>query len=98
MQTVMTSNNAYDSILLVDSNDVVLSAWTADRQLVHDYNHIPSEDWEINQWPMGFDPEQQDDDLAGQLRTIAAYGDEIGRDGVMSDSRREFWGIGATSH
>ena len=94
MKTVMTSNNAYDSILLVDSNDVVLSAWTADKQLVHDYSHIPAGDWEIGQWPMGFDPEQQDDEaLAAELRTIGAYGDEIGRNGAMSDSRREFWGL-----
>lgn len=92
MQTVMTSNNAYDSILLVNSNDVVLSAWIADRQLIHDYSHIPAEDWEINQWPMGFDPAQQDEEeLASELLTISAYGDEIGRNGEMSDSRREFW-------
>ena len=93
---VMTSNNAYDSILLVDGSDRVLSAWTADSQLVHDYAHIPAEDWkECGQWwPEGFDPDSADNsEIADKLRTIAAYGDEVGRDGGMSDQRREFWGL-----
>lgn len=94
MQTVLTSNNAYDSVLLVDFADVVLSAWTADRQLMHDYSHIPAEDWEIDQWPLGFNPHHSENEsIAEELLTISAYGEEIGRDGEISVERREFWGL-----
>jgi hypothetical protein len=94
MTLVMTHNGGYDSILLVDSNDVVRSAFRADEQTLAEYTRIPADNWEINQWPYDFDPAQQDDeDLAAALLTIEAYGEEVGRNGSMSDERREFWGL-----
>jgi hypothetical protein len=97
MQTVMTSNNGYDSILLVDDNNVVLSAWTADKETVDAYlkDGANASEWHTGEWPRGFNPDVDEDSnnpsFSDDLRTIDAYGVEVGRDGQMSDERREFW-------
>ena len=86
--TVITTNNAYDSILLVDTEDRVLSAWQATKNTVADYLDTGADAvaWESDVWD-GFPVS------AGTPRTIGAFGEECGRDGqIMDDSRREFWG------
>lgn len=97
MQTVMTSNNAYDCVLLVDDADCVVSRWDADRDVITAYlqDGDNPEGWHIGEWPRGFDPEMQADEaIAADLRTIAAYGEVVGRNGKIDDGeRRQFWGV-----
>ncbi len=97
MQTVITTNNAYDTILLIDENEQVVSRWDADKRTVADYinSGANAADWNANEWPNGFAPEDQDTEEAeAELRTIAAYGEEYGRNGqIQSAERREFWGL-----
>jgi hypothetical protein len=78
MQTVMTTNNAYDSILLVD-DDKVIGAWTATPEIVNTYlrDGANAAEWSAT-WP--------------DRTEVADYGTEIGRDGCIDDaSRRSFW-------
>ena len=84
MQTVMTTNNAYDAILLVDSNDVVKSAWTADSGVIANYlaDGANAANWDEGSFT-GF---------ADECATIADYGTECGRNGVISPERLAFWG------
>ena len=95
MQTVMTTNNGYDSILLVDDNDRVLSAWIMDTQTLRAYlaDGAEANGWHEGEWPRGFDPSDDDNgDIADELRTISAYGVECGRNGQIADEgRRDFW-------
>ena len=97
MQTVIVTNNGYDTVLLIDESDKVLSAWTATKDVVLDYlrDGDEAEDWNTDQWPTGFDPElQTDEQLASELRVVATYGAEYGRNGVIDDeARAEFWGV-----
>jgi hypothetical protein len=97
MQTVITTNNAYDSILLVDDAGRVVSAWQADKAVINDYLRDGSapDTWQVGEWPRGFDPDSPDNAaIAGELRTIEAYGQECGRNGVILDNhRREFWNM-----
>jgi hypothetical protein len=77
--TVITTNNAYDSILLVNHRDEVIGAWQAEPKTITAYLRTGSDaaHWEAN-WP-------------GETR-ISEYGEECGRNGVILDnSRREFW-------
>jgi hypothetical protein len=88
----MATNNAYDSILLVGENDMVLSAWTADKQTIYDFirDGKNADNWNAGEWSTFSNPAGEENE--DELRTIAAYGDECGRDGVIADSRRrEFW-------
>ena len=91
--TVMTTNNGYDTILLVDENDRVISAWQADKQTVAEYaaSAGKADEWHENEWSTFRDPAMSENE--DELRTIGAYGEEIGRNGAMSDERREFWGL-----
>ena len=86
MHTVMTHNNGYDAILLVNDDDEVVSAWAATRETVQDYIYTGNrpEAWESN---CG--------DLHDEMMTeIDDYGTEVGRNGnVDSDERREYWGL-----
>lgn len=95
MQTVMTTNNAYDMILLIDSNNSVLSAWTATSDTVGDFLRDGkfADMWDTGQWPNGFDPDMQGDEtVARELRTIDCYGTEVGRNGQIDiEERRIFW-------
>lgn len=97
MQTVIVTNNAYDTILLVDENDVVRSRWDATKQLVLGYvaNGANASDWNTDEWPAGFAPSEQDtEEDAAELLTIAAYGQEYGRNGrIDNEERRNFWGL-----
>jgi hypothetical protein len=99
MQTVITTNNAYDTILLIDENEQVVSRWDADKQTVADYvrHGANADDWAVGEWPNGFAPDQQDTEEAeAELRTVAAYGEEYGRNGKIDNAeRREFWGVAA---
>ena len=98
MQTVMTSNNAYDCILLVDDNDLVVSRWDVTPDTLKSYlkDGASADEWETGQWPTGFAPDEQTtDEDATELTTIAGYGKEVGRNGKIEDeSRREFWRVG----
>lgn len=72
--TVLTHNNAYDSVLLVDEEGTVLSAWSPagpDDIRAFEADRNP-QDWEVGAFS---DP--TDDGLQ-----IADYGEEIGRDGI----------------
>lgn len=83
MQTVMTTNNGYDSILIVDANDKVLSQWTATKETILDYlrDGQDAAKWDAN---------------GPDCTEISDYGTECGRDGVIDDeSRAEFWGVPA---
>jgi hypothetical protein len=95
LQTVIATNNAYDTILLVDDNDRVVSRWQADEQTVADYvqSGADADNWESGEWPQGFAPHEADsDEDAEKLRTIAEYGTEYGRNGeIDSKERIEFW-------
>ena len=97
MQTVMTSNNAYDCILLVDDNDAVVSRWDVDRAVLASYlqDGANADEWETGVWPTGFAPDDQDTEEAqAELKTIAAYGGEVGRNGKIEYAeRREFWRV-----
>lgn len=84
MQSVMTTNNGYDSILLVDSNGTVLSAWTATPDVIACYlrDGAVADGWETGVYS-GF-PEL--------CESISDYGTECGRNDVIADEhRREFW-------
>lgn len=75
--TVMTTNNAYDSILLVDELDRVVSWWDADPERVRAYLS---------------DPDATNWNIQGADDRIKAFGWEIGRDGQIDDKERlEFW-------
>lgn len=90
--TVMTTNNGYDTILLVDSNDHVLSAWMATPETVESYVSTGEQgnEWEPGQFAGFTDPSGEDNE--DELRTVAAYGTECGRNGLISDERRKaFW-------
>lgn len=81
MQTVLTTNNAYDSILLVNDDDEVIGAWQAEPKTINDYLKNGSE---AANWSPTFPDEKR----------ISDYGIEIGRNGViLDDFRREFWGM-----
>ncbi len=96
MQTVITTNNAYDTILLIDENEQVVSRWDVDTETLADYiaTGANANDWNTGEWPSGFAPEEADtEEQIEELRTIAAYGEEYGRNGqILSEERREFWG------
>lgn len=92
MSTVMTSNNAYDSILLVDENDHVVSAWAADRDTVRNFlkDGGRPDEWQIGE----FYNFPRPDEIEEEPRRIADYGSEVGRNGVIAnEERREFWGL-----
>ena len=97
MTTVLTTNNGYDTILLVDDSDVVLSRWDVTPETLADYlkDGARGDDWHAGEWPSGFNPDVAEEEWAAEeLRTIAAYGRECGRGGVIADKdRREFWGL-----
>lgn len=97
MHTVLVTNNAYDSILLVDASDAVMSCWTATPQNVFTYlvEGASPNDWEMGEFPTGFAPEDAaTPEDAAALRTIATYGTECGRNGqIDSQERRQFWGL-----
>lgn len=77
MHTIMTTNNAYDMILLVNNENLVVGAWNADKKTVADFFTVKADGWNENY------PEHDQ---------IADYGIECGRDGVISDPRRaEIW-------
>lgn len=81
MQTVFVTNNAYDSVLLVDADDSVVGAWTADRAVVASYLNSGSG---ADEWSPNYPDET----------AISDYGLEVGRNGHISDkARREFWNL-----
>ena len=91
MQTVMTTNNAFDSVLLVDDNNNVLSAWEADASTIASYlaTGAAADEWETGSFPPGSQAVGEE-----TLRSIASYGTECGRNGIIADrERREFWAI-----
>lgn len=95
VQTVFVTNNAYDTILLVDGNDRVLSAWVVTPLVAMDY--VWAEDG-ADAWISGYwSPEfgiRDGEPVSEELHTIAAYGEECGRDGRIDDpARREFWAV-----
>lgn len=95
MHTVMATSSDFDSILLVDENDRVLSAWQADDQMVKTYLAIGSHAarWQTDVWPSEFNPNNyKTPEWAEELRSIYYYGEECGRNGqIADDSRRQFW-------
>lgn len=94
MHTVMTHNNGFDSILLVDLNGAVVSAWTADRETITNYvnDKADVQDWPVGSWPLGSHPDvDYDEATSAIMRTVAGYGDECGRDGEMTDERKVFY-------
>jgi sensor domain CHASE-containing protein len=97
MQTIMTTNNGHDCVLLVDDKGVVLSCWVVDPQVLAAYlrDGANPSTWETDRWPSGFDPEmEQNEAVVAELRTISAYGNEVGRNGRIEDAeRRQFWGL-----
>lgn len=97
MQTVIVTNNGYDTVLLVDGNDQVVSRWDATPSILADYvrDGANAADWNTGEFPGGFAPEEQDtEEEEAELRTIAVYGTEYGRNGqIDSQERREFWGL-----
>lgn len=99
MQTVIVTNNAYDTILLVDANDQVVSRWDVTPETLKAYiaDGANADDWNVGQFPSGFHPEQQEtEEQEEELRTIGAYGTEYGRNGkIESQARRQFWGLEA---
>ncbi len=93
VHTVFVTNNAYDTILLVDGNDRVLSAWLANRVVIVSYISTGCDGYIFTPgyWSPEFDV-RSEEDISDDLRIIASYGREAGRDGVINDdSRREFW-------
>lgn len=72
MHTVITTNNAYDTILLVDENDRVVSKWEATPENIASYiNATDATDWDAGHMA----PDDATD--------IASYGEEVGRDGDL---------------
>jgi hypothetical protein len=97
MQTVITTSNAYDTILLIDENEQVVSRWDVTPETLADYirDGANAAEWNTGEFPNGFAPEDQDtEDAEAELRTIAAYGEEYGRNSQVDNAeRREFWGL-----
>jgi hypothetical protein len=90
MHTVMTTSNGFDTILLVDDQDRVVSAWMATKDSVSNYiNDTDASEWEIGQFDGFADPTGEDNE--DDLRTVAAYGVEVGRNGMIPEDRRQFW-------
>jgi hypothetical protein len=80
-ETVMTTNNACDYVLLVDANDEdrVIGAWMADEDVITNYlrDGSDAQNWEAS-WP--------------DVNRISDYGAECGRNGVITDEhRRDYW-------
>ena len=91
-QTVMTTNNGYDTILLVDTQDRVLSAWMATTETIRSYvTDTDASLWETGQFNGFENPSSQEN--GEELRAIAAYGTEVGRDGSITPERRSFYGF-----
>lgn len=85
MQTVFVHSNGYDSVLLVDDVDTVVSAWSpATKQDVINY----LDDLNVDDWAVG-----SFGDPALEGLGIEAYGSEMGRDGELPEHRREFWNV-----
>jgi hypothetical protein len=86
MTLAMTSNNAYDTIILIDGNRIV-SRWDATPESVREYmTATNASDWDV----------QDVDGLKGDdgetPLTVSDFGREIGRDGKITDAERlEFW-------
>lgn len=83
MQTVLTTNNGYDTVLLIDDDNLVVSAWMvdgADGDVIQSYltDGAESEKWHVGQWG-GFD---------GLAARIDDYGDEAGRNGLITHRKR----------
>ena len=97
MQTVLTTNNAYDTLLLVDESGAVVSRWAVTAETLVNYiaDGARANDWHIGEWPAGFSPDEAEaEEAQSELRTIAAYGKEYGRNGnIDSAERREFWNL-----
>ena len=95
--TVMATNTDFDSILVVDDDDRVLSAWQADNQMIRTFLEIGAyaERWQTGVWPPGFTPDRyKDREYAQKLRAIVGYGVECGRDGeITEDYRYQLWNL-----
>ena len=93
--TVLVTNNAFDVILLVDANDIVLSAWMANADTIRRYIDQGAQPnaWEVGQWYMDPNPDNDEDaQIADAMSAIDSYGDEVGRDGAITDEKRKrFW-------
>jgi len=97
MQTVLTTNNAYDTLLLVTENGTVVSRWPVTRETLVNYiaDGARTNNWHIGEWPAGFSPDEAEtEEVESELRTIAAYGEEYGRNGKIDNAeRQEFWNV-----
>jgi len=86
--TIMTHNNGYDMILLVNDDDDVVSAWEATDEVMRNY----TTDTDADLWETGVGSDGLDDDgCPTMFYAISDYGDEVGRDGEMTVERRAFW-------
>lgn len=79
MQVIMTTTNAYDSILLIDDDGQVVSRWIATPEVVADYLANGGD-------PMMWDVQHLDD------VSVEDCGETVGRDGqIDDDGRRQYW-------
>ncbi|MBA2708677.1 MAG: hypothetical protein H0U59_12805 [Gemmatimonadaceae bacterium] len=84
-RTVLTTNNAYDTVLLCDG-DLIVSQWTADDEVIRNYlrDGADAADWDV-----------QDADgieVDGRLAVVGDYGEVAGQEGKITDEdRRGFW-------
>lgn len=77
---VFVSNEGYDSILLIDNQDRVLSRWDATPDTVRDYLRDGSK-------PGCWEDQRNDEGL-----TVDDFGGEVvGENGSLNADRRRFW-------
>ena len=89
MKTLMTTNNAYDTILLIDDSeglDTIVSQWTADIDVIENYlgSALTADNWDV-QDSSGL---KADD---GSLFRIHDFGRVCGEFGRMDEDRRAVW-------
>ena len=90
MKLVMTTNNAYDTVLLIDKGKIVSTWRVGQASVLEDYlntGHRPN-DWDVQE-PSGI---RLPTERGERLARIVDYGDACGVNGAIYDERRrEFW-------
>ena len=87
MQTLIVTNNAFDSVLLLNDAGLIVSQWTVEPSVFADYlrDGANADEWDVQE-PAGYE------DQYGNPLTIEACGTEYGRNGsIESEERRRAW-------
>jgi len=85
------TNNAYDSIVLVNSNDEIIGAWANVEKAVEDF--YATEGGDPSDWEANYDDWRPECGIDELVATIAADGTMVAVDASLMAKRMEFWGV-----